>query len=420
MKKIYYLLLALLATGFTFTACSDEDPFETVSESDFPMILDPVFPDRQSDGSLPIVATLNRDQTYELTARVTPSEYTTVKWYVDGVEVMTGLEFSALFKAGTYNLKIVATTTNGQSSYREGTLQIDPLDTDPWASTVSFERIVAPGSTARLYGNNLNLVEYLVIDGQRISTNFVDAGGNSYIEYTVPAGLADGDYRITLGDSNGTEYGGGVLTVTSGTLMTAGFNRVIKGSEWVITGINLDQVTSLTVGSETITDFLRQSSTEIALECPNLEAGNYTLSGQTTGGSLSFYTANGNVTETTVTITEETVLWEGHQYISWDYKEPDPRHHFNIVPGILPLESYKEILQVGSVLKLGYSIESSAEYHQIQLTYPDWDPRIISVDVATDGVFEYTITQEVYDAIQNEGGLIIVGHGFYLDMVSVQ
>ena len=421
MKKIYYLLLALLVTGFTFTACSDEDPFETVSESDFPMILDPVFPDRGSDGSLPIVATLNRDQTYELTARVTPSEYTTVKWYVDGVEVLTGLEFSALFKAGTYNLKVVATSTNGLSSYREGTLQVDPLDTDPWASTVSFERIIAPGATARLYGNNLSLVKYLVIDGQTVNVNYVDTGSENYIEYEVPADLADGDYRIVLGDASGVEYGGGILTVSSGALATAGFNRVIKDSEWVITGINLDLVTSLTVGNETITEFLRQSSTEIALDCPELAAGSYTLTGQTTGGSLNFYTTSGNVTETTVSITEETLLWEGHQYVSWDYKEPDPRHHFNIVPEIISLDKFQETLQVGSVLKITYSIEPTAEYHQIRLTVLDWDPYLTDpIDVSTDGVLEFEITQDVVNTIQSEGGLIVVGHGYYIDMVSVQ
>ena len=422
MKKIYYLLLALLVSSFTFTACSDEDPFETVSESDFPMILDPVFPDRGSDGSLPIVATLNRDQTYELTARVTPSEYTTVTWYVDGVEVLTGLEFSALFKAGTYNLKVVATSTNGLSSYREGTLQVDPLDTDPWASTVSYERIIAPGATARLYGNNLSLVKYLVIDGQTVNVNYVDTGSENYIEYTVPANLADGDYRIVLGDASGVEYGGGILTVSSGALATAGFNRVIKGSEWVITGINLDQVTSLTVGSETITEFLRQSSTEIALTCPDLAAGSYTLTGQTTGGSLTFYAAGGNVTETTINITEEVVLWEGHQYISWDIPDGQPGHHFNIVPEIIPLETFTETLQVGSTLKITYSIDAAAEYHQIQLTGVDWavrwpDP---ALDISTDGVLETVITQEMIDEIQAKGGLIVVGHGYYIDMVSVQ
>lgn len=420
MKKIYYLLLALLATGFTLTACSEDEPFETVSESDFPMILDPVFPDRQSDGSLPIIATLNRDQAYTLTARVTPSEYTTVKWYVDGVEVLTGLEFSALFKAGTYNFKIVATADNGMSSYREGTLQVNPLESDPWASTVGYERIIAPGATARLYGNHLDQVQYLVIDGQRISTTYVADGSNSCIEYTVPEGLADGDYRIVLGDNNGDEYGGGILTVSSGAMVTSGYNRVIKSSEWVLTGINLDQVTSLTVNGATITDFLRQSSTEIALNCPELAAGSYTLTGQTSGGNLLFHTANGDVTETTVTITEETVLWEGHLYISWDIPDGQEGHMFNIVPGCISLENYREILQVGSVLKITYSIEPTATYHQIQLTYPDWDPRIVSVDVAEAGVFEYTITQEVLDTIQGDGGLIIVGHGFFLDMVSVQ
>lgn len=419
MKKIYYLLLALLATGFTFTACSDEEPFETVSESDFPMILDPVFPDRQSDGSLPIVATLNRDQTYELTARVTPSEYTTVKWYVDGVEVMTGLEFSALFKAGTYNLKIVATTTNGQSSYREGTLQIDPLDTDPWASTVNFERIIAPGSMSRLYGNNLNLVEYLVIDGQRIDVTYVDTGSENYIEYDVPANLSDGDYRITLGDNSGTEYGGGVLTVTSGALMTSGFNRVIKGSEWVITGINLDQVTALNVGGENITDFVSQSATEIVLNCPDLAVGSYTLTGQTSNGeAVQFYTSSGNVTETTINITQETVLWEGHDYVSWDL--PQGENFFNFIPNIISLENYRDVLQVGSVLRVTYSVNPDDTYHQLEITYMDWDPRLNSITFSTGGVCELEITQEILDNIQNKGGFIFVGHGYYVDMVSVR
>ena len=535
MKKIYYLLLALLVSGFTFTACSDEDPFETVSESDFPMILDPVFPDRGSDGSLPIVATLNRDQTYELTARVTPSEYTTVKWYVDGVEVLTGLEFSALFKAGTYNLKVVATSTNGLSSYREGTLQVDPLDTDPSTTTGGIERIVAAGGTARLNGTNLNLVQYVVVDGQICPATYNEDGS---ITYTVPEGLTDGEYRILLGDYNGVEYGGNTITVSSGTLVTGGVSSVVLGEEWVITGTNLDQVTSLTVGDVEIgsADFLSQTKSEIVLECPELEAGSYTLKGQTNSGALQFYTNSGNVTETTIIISTaqpgETILWQGHHYISWDtpegdpnhqfnlidisafesiaagstltvayslkpddeyhqmriatadawsnllpdlnptedgeysfiltqelldrilneggfligghgvyidkvsvfaasgasglpwtghlsmswdYPEGDPGHQFNVIPDRLPLSE----LQVGNVLKIGYSIET-AEYHQIQITVPDWEPRLVSIDVTEPGTYEFTITQEIWDTIQSEGGLIIVGHGYYLDMVSVQ
>ena len=101
--------------------------------------------------------------------------------------------------------------------------------------------------------------------------------------------------------------------------------------------------------------------------------------------------------------------------ISWDYPEGDPGHQFNVIPDRLPLSE----LQVGDVLRINYSIET-AEYHQIQITVPDWDPRLASIDVTETGTYEFTITQEFYDTIQSEGGLIIVGHGYYLDMVSVE
>ena len=448
MKKIYYLLLALLVTGFTFTACSDEDPFETVSESDFPMILDPVFPDRGSDGSLPIVATLNRDQTYELTARVTPSEYTTVKWYVDGVEVLTGLEFSALFKAGTYNLKVVATSTNGLSSYREGTLQVDPLDTDPSTTTGGIERIVAAGGTARLNGTNLNLVQYVVVDGQICPATYNEDGS---ITYTVPEGLADGEYRILLGDYNGVEYGGNTITVSSGTLVMDGASSAVVGEEWVLTGTGLDQVTSLTVGDLTINsaDFLSQTVSEIVLNCPELEAGSYTLTGQTTSGALEFYTTSGNVTEMTLTInaarpgetilwgalefyttsgnvTEmtltinaarpgETILWQGHHYVSWETPDGDPNHQFTSID-----ISVFESIEAGSTMTVAYSLKQDDEYHQVRIaTANSWANLVPDFNPTEDGEYSFTLTQELLDRILNENGFLISGHGFYIDKVSV-
>ena len=37
MKKIYIALFALLAVGSTFTACTEEEPFATVTENDDPV-----------------------------------------------------------------------------------------------------------------------------------------------------------------------------------------------------------------------------------------------------------------------------------------------------------------------------------------------------------------------------------------------
>ena len=421
MKKIYYILLALLVTGFTFTACSDEEPFETISESDFPMILDPVFPDRGEDGSLPTIATLNRDQTYAVTARVTPSKYTTVAWYVDGEEVMTGLEFSALFKAGTYNIRVVATsTTNGMTSYREGLLRVDPLDTDPSTTTGGTERIVSAGGTARLYGTNLYLVDYVVIDGQRSDATYVEA--DECIEYTVPEGLADGEYRVILGDAQGVEYGGNTITVSSGTLVMDGASSAVVGEEWVLTGTGLDQVTSLTVGDLTINsaDFLSQTVSEIVLNCPELEAGSYTLTGQTTSGALEFYTTSGNVTEMTLTINAarpgETILWTGNLEISWNFPEGAEGQKFVIIPDYITADEIK----AGSKIRIEYTNNTSdSDYHQMQLTYMDWDPRLVTVEITSDGVYEFTLTQDILDTAKSKGGFIIVGHGFYLKKVSI-
>ena len=57
MKKIYIALFALLAVGSTFTACTEEEPFATVTENDDPHILAPVFPDR-TNGQLATFANI--------------------------------------------------------------------------------------------------------------------------------------------------------------------------------------------------------------------------------------------------------------------------------------------------------------------------------------------------------------------------
>ena len=57
---------------------------------------------------------------------VTPSDYTEVTWLIDGVEVQKGNEIDIPLEAGTYSLKVVATTTKGQSTSREGKIVVSP------------------------------------------------------------------------------------------------------------------------------------------------------------------------------------------------------------------------------------------------------------------------------------------------------
>lgn len=418
MKKIYHILLIMLAMSFGLIACTEETPFSTATENDDPRILDPLFPDRVN-GELPVVSNISRDANFSMTLTVTPADYTTVTWFIDGEEIQTGKEIDLALKAGTYHLKVTATTSIGKSTYREGLIQVNPLADDPWATEIGFERIITTGAKAQLYGNNLDKVNSIVI-GRKTATDiaYTENGENSYIEYTVPEGLADGTYRIILVDNGGNEYGGNKVTVTSDALITAGSERTTANSEWVMTGINLNQIESFTFGGQTVSSFIRQSETEIAFTCPSLEDGEYTLTGRTTSGKeVMFYTTAGNITEQTVVVSSERVLWEGHHYVSWDLPDDNPNKTFNLIG-----KDVFASIKAGAVLSIYYSVNSADEYHQLRTTTDWWNdlPGTAVIEFQEDGVKQIQLTQEVLDKIQTEDGFLCIGHGYYVDRISVQ
>lgn len=418
MKKIYHILLIMLAMSFGLIACTEETPFSTATENDDPRILDPLFPDRVN-GELPVVSNISRDANFSMTLTVTPADYTTVTWFIDGEEIQTGKEIDLALKAGTYHLKVTATTSIGKSTYREGLIQVNPLADDPWATEIGFERIITTGAKAQLYGNNLDKVNSIVIGGKTATDiAYTENGENSYIEYTVPEGLADGTYRIILVDNGGNEYGGNKVTVTSDALITAGSERTTANSEWVMTGINLNQIESFTFGGQTVSSFIRQSETEIAFTCPSLEDGEYTLTGRTTSGKeVMFYTTAGNITEQTVVVSSERVLWEGHHYVSWDLPDDNPNKTFNRIG-----KDVFASIKAGAVLSIYYSVNSADEYHQLRTTTGWWNdlPGTAVIEFQEDGVKQIQLTQEVLDKIQTEDGFLCIGHGYYVDRISVQ
>lgn len=418
MKKIYHILLIMLAMSFGLIACTEETPFSTATENDDPRILDPLFPDRVN-GELPVVSNISRDANFSMTLTVTPADYTTVTWFIDGEEIQTGKEIDLALKAGTYHLKVTATTSIGKSTYREGLIQVNPLADDPWATEIGFERIITTGAKAQLYGNNLDKVNSIVIGGKTATDiAYTENGENSYIEYTVPEGLADGTYRIILVDNGGNEYGGNKVTVTSDALITAGSERTTANSEWVMTGINLNQIESFTFGGQSVSSFIRQSETEIAFTCPSLEDGEYTLTGRTTSGKeVMFYTTAGNITEQTVVVSSERVLWEGHHYVSWDLPDDNPNKTFNLIG-----KDVFASIKAGAVLSIYYSVNSADEYHQLRTTTGWWNdlPGTVVIEFQEDGVKQVQLTQEVLDKIQTEDGFLCIGHGYYVDRISVQ
>lgn len=201
MKAIYKSLILLPALAAAMTACSNDEPFSVAGENDEPHILDPTFPDRVN-GQLPVVANINRDANFKMSLTVTPSQSTEVVWFIDGEQVATGTTIDIPLLAGSYQMKVTATTTAGKSTYREGLINVATLEGDPWATTVSFERIIAPGCMAALYGDNLQKVKSMRIGNAEVPTvTYNDADGS--LSYMVPASLENGTSRLVLIDADG-------------------------------------------------------------------------------------------------------------------------------------------------------------------------------------------------------------------------
>ncbi len=414
MKKIYIILFALLSMSTMFTSCSEEEPFSVASSSDDPRILDPIFPNRVN-GELPVVANINRDANLNMKLTVTPADFTEVTWFIDGVEVAKGKTIDMNLKAGKYLFKVVATTVEGKSTSREGYVQVNALAGDPWATTKSFERIVAPKSQATLYGVNMNLVKSIVIDGKSITdVTFSE----DHITYTVPEDVTEGEHRVVLVDAQGNEFGANTVKVTKSALVVSGAERTNANREWVMKGINLDRVVSLTLDGKSITEFTRKSASEIAIICPALADGEYKMTGKMDDGAdVLFYNNEEMKSEQNVIVSSQTVLWQGHHYVSWDLPDSSPNKTFNLIS-----TATFNTIKAGSIMRIHYSVNAADAYHQLRTVSGWWNdlPGSAVIEFQNDGVKELIITQDVLNAINEQSGFLCVGHGYYVDMITIE
>ena len=415
MKYIYIILIAILTTGFGFTSCNNEEPFSTASPDDNPRILDPIFIDRV-DGELAVITTIKRDANFIMNLVVTPAEYCNVSWLVDNEEVHTGTSIDKNLKAGSYHLKVVVSTAAGKSTSREGIIIVNALESDPVATEMEFERLTVPGSKAKLYGNNLGLVKSLVI-GDYTITEIVYNEDDGSIEYTVPSALTAGIYRIILVDNGGLEYGGDLVNVFSSPVIYSGSERANPDKEWIMNGIGLDKIATMSFAGHNISSFTHQSEHVIGFVCPGVEVGEYILTGITDDGQqVQFYSNKISKVEQNVVVSAEAILWSGHHYVSWDYEDGNPNKTFNLIDK----DSFAS-LKAGATLYIYCSIAPDATYHQIRTTSGWWNDLSGTsvIDLAKDEVIEVLLTREVLDQINNEDGFLCVGHGYYIDKITV-
>ena len=127
--KTKFLYIAALA--LCLVACEKETPFDTQSPDDAPQILKPYneswtgsFNHVLKDAQTPLVDSVT----------VTPSQYTTVNWIVDGKVVQTGLKINMCFAAGVHELVIEAVTTAGKRTERKGHILVYGDPKQIWTS----------------------------------------------------------------------------------------------------------------------------------------------------------------------------------------------------------------------------------------------------------------------------------------------
>ena len=116
-------MLAILAISFSFSACTEEEPFETITADDEPRVLNPIFANGEN-GQLPLITEISRDANLTMELTLTPSTFSTVTWLIDGYKVNEGTEIDMNLKAGSYHFKVLVTTGTGKSTFREGIVKI--------------------------------------------------------------------------------------------------------------------------------------------------------------------------------------------------------------------------------------------------------------------------------------------------------
>lgn len=190
---------------------------------------------------------------------------------------------------------------------------------------------------------------------------------------------------------------------------------VAPGSETTIHNCkNLGTVTKVMVGGKEVTFEILEESTAMKLTAPaDLENGDYAIT-LVDGDGVEFPGGTIKVTSEPKP-SMENVLWEGHHYVSWDLGEGDPNKSFNKITKD-QVAKWKE----GQTLRVYCSMKDDDAYHQIKLATGWWTDLTSPYEFGEGNVVKFELTQDVLDKMAAEDGFICVGHGYYVDKVTIE
>ena len=409
MKTKNILLLIAMAAATILTGCQPEAPFDTQSPDDAPLILTPY---NESGTGTFTYDLLNPDTPLYDSVTVTPSKYTTINWYLNKQLVHTGTKIDMCFPAGNYALVIEAVTQAGLRTERTGTVTVHPYDYDPYSAAPAAGRHVVPGMDVTLDGQNLSKVESVILTKDLFGSNPAatiepKSKTDVALSFELPS-LEDGTYFLRLIDAEGKIYGADNVDVHNGAVALAGFAEMPAGKEWVITGVNLQDVTKVVVDGTEITD-LQVTATSVTLTAPEAEVGAHTLSMVNNDGSaVIFITAEGSLSEVTTIVSAETTIWTGPVTINWDAE-------------LVKVDaSAMAAVPVGATIYIYFDVPE-AEYHAMRVTTPWWDYDFLpQVDGMEGQPNPYSFTYEAAgkEAVDRTGAMSVVGFGLTITKIT--
>lgn len=190
---------------------------------------------------------------------------------------------------------------------------------------------------------------------------------------------------------------------------------VAPGSETTIHNCkNLCTVTKVMVGGNEVAFEILEDGTAMKLTAPaDLENGDYAIT-LVDGDGVEFPGGTIKVTSEPKP-SMENVLWEGHHYVSWDLGEGDPNKSFNKITND-QVAKWKE----GQTLRVYCSMKDDDAYHQIKLATGWWTDLTSPYEFGEGNVVKFELTQDVLDKMAAEDGFICVGHGYYVDKVTIE
>lgn len=190
---------------------------------------------------------------------------------------------------------------------------------------------------------------------------------------------------------------------------------VAPGAETTIHNCkNLGTVTKVMVGGKEVAFEILEEGTAMKLTAPaDLENGDYAIT-LVDGDGVEFPGGTIKVTSEPKP-SMENVLWEGHHYVSWDLGDDDPNKKFNLITKD-QVAKWKE----GQILRVYCSMKDDDAYHQIKLATDWWTDLTSPYEFGEGNVVKFELTQDALDKMVAEDGFICVGHGYYVDKVTIE